>query len=174
MNHKRGFTLIEMVISVFMITVAVVGIVQLTTKYIQNTKYEKESYIAALLAQEGVEIIKNIRDANWVESDASGWKNGLTTCSSGCEIDISYNHLSPTFTPWSDPGTNLYIDYNESQSRYEHYKYLASPGANDIKTIYRRKITIVESGADKLEITVDVYWRTNQLTVKEDIYNWMQ
>jgi len=55
--NKKGFTLIEMVVSVFMITIAVVGIVQLTTKYIQTTKFEKESYTAALLGQEGIEII---------------------------------------------------------------------------------------------------------------------
>ncbi|MDD3170627.1 MAG: hypothetical protein PHW71_02540, partial [Candidatus Pacebacteria bacterium] len=73
------------------------------------------------------------------------------------------------FTAWSGSGRYLYIE-NASGL----YKYLASPGASDVKTIYTRKVTITEVGSDELDIVVDVYWRTNTMTVKEDIYNWKQ
>ncbi|GMX58986.1 MAG: hypothetical protein MCSN_6410 [Candidatus Microsyncoccus archaeolyticus] len=151
--NKKGFTLIEMVVSVFMITIAVVGIVQLTTKYIQTTKFEKESYTAALLGQEGIEIIKNIRDTNWVEGAAT-WNDGLST-------DGDYE-----------------ADYNDSSlSSYDstHYLYVDGSGyynySSGTKTIYRRKITLANS-SDKVSITVTMYWRTNELSVKQDIYNW--
>jgi prepilin-type N-terminal cleavage/methylation domain-containing protein len=166
--NKKGFTLIEMVVSVFLITVAVVGVVQITTKYIQQTKFEKESYVAALLGQEGIEIIKNIRDTNWVDVDPT-WNNGLTTCSAGCEIDMTFNAETPVFTAWSAPGTSLYIENSTKL-----YKYISSPGVNDVKSIYTRKITIDSATSDILKIIVDVYWRGNTTTVKEDIYNWKQ
>jgi hypothetical protein len=155
----------EMVVSVFVISIAVVGVFQATTRYVQQTKFEKEAYIAALLGQEAVEIVKNFRDVNWVEEDAGGWKNGLTSCSSGCEIDYD----DAGFTAWSGDGRFLYIEDASGL-----YKYPALPGENDVKTIYRRKLTIAEVGDDELDIIVDVYWRTNTTTVKGDIYNWKQ
>lgn len=163
---KGGFTLIEIVVSVFVISIAVVGVFQATTRYVQQTKFEKEAYVAALLGQEAVEIVKNFRDINWIgSSDPLDWKIGLTSCSSGCEIDYD----DAGFTAWSGSGRYLYIE-NASGL----YKYLASPGAGDVKTIYTRKVTITEIGSDELDIVVDVYWRTNTTTVKEDIYNWKQ
>jgi len=165
--NKKGFTLIEMVVSVFIITVAVVGIIQVTTKYIQQTKAEKENYVAALLGQEGIEIIKNIRDTNWI--DVAVWNDGLTTCGSGCEIDMTFNAETPVFTAWSGSGRNLYIENSTKL-----YKYLASPGASDIKTAFTRKITIDSTTNDVLKIIVDVYWRGKTMTIKEDIYNWNQ
>ncbi len=162
-NIKNGFTLVEIMISIFVISVAIIGIFQATTRYIQQTKFEKEGYVAALLGQEAIEIVKNFRDTNWVEEDAGGWESGLTSCSSGCEID--YDDAS--FTPWSGSGRNLYI---ENSSKL--FKYLASPGANDVKTIYTRKVIMTPSGDDKLSIVVNVYWKGNTTVVKEDIYNW--
>jgi len=74
-EHKKGFTLIEMVVSIFIIVIAVVGILQVTSKYVQKTKFEKETYVAALLGQEAIEIVKNIRDNNWINSTT--WNTGL-------------------------------------------------------------------------------------------------
>ncbi len=162
-NIKNGFTLVEIMISIFVISVAIIGIFQATTKYIQQTKFEKEGYVAALLGQEAIEIVKNFRDTNWVEGDAGGWNNGLTSCSAGCEID--YDDTS--FTLWSGSGRNLYLEGSSGL-----FKYLASPGINDVKTIYTRKVIITESGSDKLSIVVNVYWKGNTTVVKEDIYNW--
>jgi len=89
----------------------------------------------------------------------------LTSCSSGCEIDYD----DAGFTVWSGSGRYLYIEKTSGL-----YKYLDSPGPDDVKTVYRRKATITEVGSDELDIVVDVYWRTNTTTVKEDIYNWKQ
>lgn len=171
LKNNKGFTLIEMVVSVFIITVAVVGIVQITTKYIQQTKAEKENYIAALLGQEGIELIKNIRDTNWINADPT-WNEGLTTCGAGCEIDVTFgggSAGSPTFTAWTGSGRNLYIEDSSKQ-----YKYLASPGASDVRTAFTRKITIDSSTNDVLKIKVEVYWRGKTMEVREDIYNWNQ
>lgn len=161
-ENKKAFTLIEMVVAIFIIIIAVVGIIEMTSKYVQRTKFEKEAYTAALLGQEGVEIIKNIRDNNWIDGGVN-WNNNLTSCGSGCQADYSSNTLS------AYDGSYLYI---ENTTKF--YKYISSPGANDIKTVFTRRITIDSGTADILKITVDVFWRGNTTTVKENIYNWYQ
>ena len=157
-ENKKAFTLIEMVVAVFIIIIAVVGIIEMTSKYVQRIKFEKESYVAALLGQEGVEIVKNIRDTNWVAGNA--WDTGLTSCGSGCQADYTTS-LS------AYDGSYLYIE-----NTTKLYKYIASPVAGDIKTIYNRKVTIDTGTSNILKVIVDVYWRGNTTTVKEDMYNW--
>lgn len=160
-KKEKGFTLLEMLISIMVITIGVLGIYSAVFKYIKNTQQERENLVASYLCQEGIEIVKNIRDTNWVES-ATTWSDGLTSCSSGCEAD--YNGI---LTAWSSPGRYLYIDNSTGL-----YKYVASPVTGDIKTSYTRKIDIVPNGTDELDITVYVYWETNTIVVKENLFNW--
>jgi prepilin-type N-terminal cleavage/methylation domain-containing protein len=63
-NREAGFTLIEIVLSMVLVAVVFMAIYSV---YAQTIKFDTESryeIIAAGLAQEGVEMIRNIRDEN--------------------------------------------------------------------------------------------------------------
>jgi len=165
-EKEKGFTLLEMLISIMVITIGVLGIYSAVLKYTKATQVARENLTAAYLGQEGIEIIKNIRDSNWV-SDAT-WNTGLTACGSGCEIDYEKkggNGVTDGLTAWSSPGNFLYIDATTGLYKYEHT-------SSDIKTPWTRKITIDAGTADILKITVLIAWSSNSMTIKEDIYNW--
>lgn len=162
-NKKtKGFTLLEMLISVAIITIGALGVFSAVTKFSQQTQQERENLVAAYLCQEGIEIVKNIRDTNWMIEPAVIWKDGLTSCSSGCEADFEDSSL----TAWSS-GEYFYIENSTGL-----YKYIVSPVSGDVVTPYKRKITITEVGDDELDIVVDVYWSAYTMTIKENIYNW--
>ncbi len=165
-TFEKGFTLLEMLIAIVIVTIGVIAVFSATTKYTEQTQQEKESLISSYLCQEGIEIVKNIRDTNWVSGVA--WNTGLTSCASGCEADYTSNNL----TPWSDQGRNLYIVGSGS---YEGlYQYIVSPQSSDLMTQYRRNITITQASSDELDIQVDVFWKSYTTTIKENIYNWKQ
>lgn len=159
---NKGFTLLEMILAIAIITIGALGVFGSAARYSKLTQKERENLVAAYLCQEGIETVKNIRDTNWIESAAS-WKDGLTSCSAGCQGDFEDNQTLSAFSATDF----LYIDGATGL-----YQYIASPDSNDTKTSYTRKITIVESGSDELQITVDVYWGGNTMTVKENIYDW--
>jgi prepilin-type N-terminal cleavage/methylation domain-containing protein len=157
-NEKtKGFTLLEMLISLLVVVVGVLGVFSAVAKYSQNTQQEKENLVASYLCQEGIEIVKNIRDSNWVNGAA--WDTGLTSCGSGCEADYTTG-----LTAWSDEGRNLYIE-----GATGFYKYVS--GAGNTETPYTRRINIA-SGVNEANIVVNVYWSGYTMTVEEDIYNW--
>lgn len=167
-KKEKGFTLLEMLISIMIITIGVLGIYSAVFKYTKDVQQIRENLIASYLCQEGIEIVKNMRDSNWVGSLA--WNNGLTTCAAGCEIDYDNkggDGVTPGLTVWSDPGNFLYIDATTGLYKYEHI-------AADIKTPWTRKITIDTGTLNTLKITVVVFWNSgsNNMIVKEDIYNW--
>lgn len=158
-NLQKGFTLLEMLVSISVITIGVIGIFSVVIKYTQFTQQARTNLTASYLAQEGIEIVKNIRDSNW--TSGANWNTGLASCASGCEAD----YLSTSLSAWAD--RYLYVENSTG-----FYKYLASPGSSDVQTPYKRKITITAVGNDELDIKVDIYWSGNTTTVKENIYNW--
>lgn len=174
---KAGFTLVETLVAIMMVSIAFLGIYAAASKYGQQTKQIKETYIASLLGQEGIEFVRNIRDKNWVTSTSSDlpnpdFTNGLTGCScssgtpptGGCEAD----YLSTDFSDTYD-GDFLYITNGNS-----FYKYITSPSSSDVKTNYKRQICIdTTTRAGIIGVTVYVYWTGGRQTiVKEDLYNW--
>ncbi|OHA08412.1 MAG: hypothetical protein A3A44_00210 [Candidatus Sungbacteria bacterium RIFCSPLOWO2_01_FULL_60_25] len=71
----RGFTLVETVVALAVITGALVGPFLLSSRSIFNARYAKSRLIAANLAQEGIEIIRSYRDNNVLAGDS--WDAGL-------------------------------------------------------------------------------------------------
>ena len=54
----------EAIVAIFVITTGIVGVLSLVTQTISSATFSKDKLIAAYLAQEGIEIVRNIRDTN--------------------------------------------------------------------------------------------------------------
>jgi len=72
---NKSFTLIEVVVAVFLLTVGTVGSFSLIQRTIALTTVSASRLQAAYLAQEGIEIIRNDRDTNYLEG--ADWDNGI-------------------------------------------------------------------------------------------------
>lgn len=153
---KKGFTLLEVLISLVIVVVGVVGVFALVQQTISFLPISEQRLSASYLVQEGIEIVRNLRDANIVNGEV--WNSGLTGCDLGCEADYAGTSL----TAWAD----RYLLDNNS-----FYNY--SSGS---QTLYKRKIIIDAGAVDVLKITVEVSWqeklRSHSITAREDIYNW--
>ncbi len=68
-NLAQGFTLIEIVLVMFLVSFVFTGIYTLLTKTAQNEKDNRYTVIASNLAQEGVEIVRNKRDENLLKEN---------------------------------------------------------------------------------------------------------
>lgn len=65
---KQGFTLVEIVVILFIMSMGMIGVLSLIVQNIQSQSYNKSNLIAYQLAQEGIELIRKVRDSNWRES----------------------------------------------------------------------------------------------------------
>ena len=75
----------------FIITVAVLGLYNGISYSFNSIEKAKDKFIAAYLAEEGIELVKNIRDSNFV-AKKDDWKEGLTNCAIGCKMDVMIPH----------------------------------------------------------------------------------
>ncbi len=171
-KKEKGITLIEVIVATFILLVAIVGSFLAFTQIIVATSSVSDRFVAAYLAQEGVEVIRNIRDTNWI--GGAGWDDILTTCpGGGCQVDYKTGTPDNVVTSLDTYSGNP-LNINDDG----FYTYGAGT-----PTRFKRKITITPGSADqadgdnnKLDVLVEIMW-TNRgssysFTTEEALYNW--
>jgi prepilin-type N-terminal cleavage/methylation domain-containing protein len=76
LKKQSAFTLIEIMAVVLIVAIGLVGTSQLVVQTLQAQTINRSTIIAYQLAQEGIELVRYIRDTNWIEG-ASSWDEGL-------------------------------------------------------------------------------------------------
>jgi len=155
---KTGFTLMEAIVAIFLITVGIVGTYALITMTISSATISKDKLVAAYLAQEGIEIVRNIRDTNWLDPTNPPWNDGLGT--GDWQADYNDQDLSP----YTENPLNL-----ETATGLYGYDF-GTP------TKFKRKITIAQPEAYILGVSVLVEWQEkgtiHRVSAQENLYNW--
>lgn len=152
---NKGFTIIELIISIFILQFAVIGVFNVFSIITILTSDSADRLTGAYLAQEGMEIVKNIRDTNWLNIEAGNpsdatWVDDLTVdgrvghrpdCtlpSLGCEAD--YTTGSSILIPFAmSPWAGRYLDADVNG--FYRYTGVVCPGDPSC-TKFKRKIVI--------------------------------
>lgn len=168
-NNQKGFTLAELMIAIFVFTVGILGAYVAIQQSSQFIKHTSNHLTAAYLAQEGVEIIKNIRDTNFLEKhlgyDSNNpWDEGFET--DGC-YEIDWNMVYEQVDPGILTCASRYLKLDTNGT----YNY-----STDVPTKFQREIWVSSDGPDAKLITVKVKWQEGsknyQFETIEKIYNW--
>ena len=72
---KNGFTILEILIAILVITIGGLAAYAMIQQIVFSTFSSSYRLTAAYLAKERIEIVRNIRDTNWLEQE--DWNNGL-------------------------------------------------------------------------------------------------
>lgn len=158
-THNRGFTLIETLLAVLILTVAIVGPMAIAAKGLQLSLISKDQVTAAFLAQDAMEYIRFKRDTNKLQggSDWLAGLNGANGCvssdgSAQCYLD-STNQQPPV--PTTCGGTCPLLNFNSATHLY-NYSSSGSP------TIFRRVVSITTpapgGNSNEAVVQVDVRW----------------
>jgi len=71
----KGFTLLEVIIAIAILIVGLIGLMVLVSATISASSVSASRLLAANLAQEGIELVRGIRDSNWLQGQA--WDTGI-------------------------------------------------------------------------------------------------
>jgi Tfp pilus assembly protein PilV len=159
---NKSFTLIETITAIFILTTGILALSSLISYFISASSISSQRLVAAYLAQEGIEIVRNLRDTNLL--NGRSWNYGLTSCSLGC-YNFDYRSQSiPDNTNCS--GKNFLNLVNN------FYQCSDSSPIN-----LQRKVTITQIPSPQgLRVVVEVSWqergRSHSLTAQANLYNW--
>lgn len=67
LKNKKGFGLLEIAVSISVVTISIIPLVNLLSSSLRAGRIVEERLTAVYLAQEGAEIIRKIRDDGWAD-----------------------------------------------------------------------------------------------------------
>jgi len=155
---NSGFTLLETAIAIAILTSSILMVYTSIVRTISYSYDNQNQLIASYLAQEGIEVVRNIRDTNWVEG-AISWKDGLDVGTYRVQYDSS--------SLLSNQSVSLNIDASG------FYSYEAGNSSSFTRTITISKPDSEDD--DLLRIVSAVSWPKDNgypVSAEEFFYNW--
>lgn len=163
-TKNKGFSLVEVIIVLGIMTMGLLGVASLILQNMQVEILTKDYLAASMLAQEGLELVRNKRDDNWVK--LRPWLTGIPigTFVMDYRGDVSVN-TTPNVN--GDAGTMLYLGANNF---FTHQSSLAPSG------FYRILETRLSDDNTYILLNCDVMWNSRfgvrHYTVSTTLYNW--
>ncbi len=182
---KNGFTLIETLVAVAILSLAVVAPMSLVAQSLTASFYARDQVTAFFLAQEAIEAVRNIRDRNILLTaygTPTDLMSGIPTNNSPFLIDTRNNQITEVSvscggsTPPLKNDGNFYAHGTLPCSSTEagwtptrftrsvRARYVTNPDATD--------------NLNEIIVTVTVSWRSGSLpvrsfTLSENLYRWI-
>jgi prepilin-type N-terminal cleavage/methylation domain-containing protein len=156
-RDEKGFTLIEALVTLILLSIAMIPMLAFATFAVNTAAIIRDNMIAANLNQEGLEVVRSIRDANWFNNRA--FDNGLADGA----YRVEYNSDSLLGLADNPPLTILNGVYS--------YNGGGTP------TIFRRTITITKINAAEIRAVATVVRTTRgnstkSVSAESHLFNW--
>lgn len=97
MNTQSGQTLIETLVASFILVMGISAALGLATYSLGATTNIRQQTIALGLSREGIEVVKNIRDTNWLKG----------TLTADCYDFLSGDSVAYCYRDWLNPDSGL-------------------------------------------------------------------
>ena len=193
-NISSGFTIVEAMVAIFILTISVSAMLNVTASSAISARYSRNEITANYLLQEAIDSVKNSRDtiAFQMKDSGGGWDNFLarygypnSRCfsSNGCDFKIDI------FDPTNSLGIDILdcpssgcpaLSYNASGGTSLFYNHITGVGA--VTSIFTRKVNMVRniSNPDELKITAVVTWKNEASTTTKtqilemSLLNWQK
>ena len=160
-SSSKGFTLIETLVAIAVLGVGLIPAFIQASSALSLSQTVRNSLTATYLAQEGIETIRAMRDANWFAGDPFG--QGISdACAGGCQVQWDKAEPLQLADPSLklDPVTGLY--------QYD----------TGTDTGFHRTVTTTSISAHELKVVVSIDWRDRtgdkKFEVEDHLYDWLK
>ncbi|MDP3014873.1 MAG: hypothetical protein Q8N28_00390 [bacterium] len=157
LKPNSGQLIIESMIGISIAVVGILGVLTLLSRSISLNRVVSDQFTGAYLAAEGIEITKNLIDANIIQSKP--WNQGFS--SGSFEADYNSTNLEP------NQNRQLLFD-----SANNIYSYDAGNPTNFIRTVNIQLI-----GSEEIKVNSLVKWTTRgggqfEVNLEDHFFNW--
>ncbi len=138
---RRGEVLMESLIAITVVVIGLLGMFSLLSRSVSLTRVVADRYVAAGLAAEGIEVVKNLVDHNVLTRKP--WNLGLDTGA----YEVVYNSVV------LEPFTNKTLFFDNASGLYSYQ-------SSGVPTHFLRKVIVERIAADELKVNSIVSWTT--------------
>lgn len=183
-NKKRqsGFTLVETLVAISIFTLSVLALMVALGGGLKSASFAQSKVTASYLAQEGIELMRNMRDTFVLyDGGQNGWSDFLTHVSDCQNKGCVFHTEELVYGDTNRPITHITLDdcqaslcpplyYHTDSGTYDY-----NAGAGDaVLSSYRRNIRISIINPHEARINSFVFWgdQNNSVSFTENIFDW--
>lgn len=160
-QNRQGQLIIEATVSISIMVVGLLGIFVLVSRSLSMYHTAAQEYVATNLAAEGIEVTKNILDANLIKGSVA-WNDGFNR--DGDYYGIQYNS-----TTLDSGSSDKYLLYNTATGLYSFD--IGNP------TVYKRIVAIKNVSANEIQVNSKVTYNISsgarfEVNLEDHFYNW--
>ncbi len=179
--NKKGFSLVEILVVVGILSASILAIYALVARNINVQKRNKDYLMASMLAQEGLELVREVRDENKRDQDTNGdpWTDLINALTGKYYFRVDYLMTDPPSRTETDIDAT-----NEAECRLwldgDFYSHDDTVGAPTIFYRYIEADAHLDPAADAsnlhVEFTAHVQWIENgarkEYAASTLLYDW--
>jgi len=203
-NNKNlganGFTLVEVLLSVTILTIGIIGSISLIGYNVNAVTHSVNRLMASNLAQDGFELVRGVRDTNWLQgktaqadNDPNSWRSSIQGIGSErairffcsgihkanhnansvdtCGNDcVIYNITKKPSRP--DAGAECYSEWDNDPTWGVNNDYNKAESV----PLFKRFISIQKIQDYEILVTVTVRWtergQFQYVVLKGNLFNW--
>lgn len=185
-NSMKGFTLVETLVAVLMLSLSIAGPLTIASKGLNATVVAKDQFISFYLAQDAMEYVRFLRDTACLTAGggangcpSASWLSSLTPCvstdgSAACYFDSLGTNPSVTT---ACTGTCPVMAYDSTNKVFNYNVTAQNTPQQFIRTV-TIKNDPAGSSPDEALVTVTVSWSDiagvthAPITIRESIFRW--
>lgn len=159
LKQPLGFSIIEASVVMAVVSIGLLGVFSLVMQNIQVQRVSKNMLIASMLAQEGIELVRNVRDENWIADPPVAWDMDIsddTTFiidnmqSNIITIDNSVNTINEAAARLYLDGNNFYTHASTGNTATQYYRLITATPGGDLNA---------DGGNDYYSVKSHIQWQ---------------
>lgn len=169
-TRRSGQSLVEAMIAISLLLVGFLGTITLINRSVGLTRVVADTYVGSYLAAEGVEVVKNMVDSNYIAQRP--FYTGFETCTATCDWELQYDSSWESMRPTTFSGSGRTLWYDPFQRLYSYSGF-------GTETTFTRKVSVTLAGPTGKELIVRsrVEWLArgggrSSTMVEDHFYDW--
>lgn len=156
-SNVRGYLLMEVMVAISLLTIGFLAVLSLVSNSLSLNRVVSDQFTANYLAMEGIEIVKNLMDSNYL--NGSPWNLGFANGS----YEVDYQSVG------LEANLSRRLSFSSSAGFYDYN--------GDNPTPFKRTIVINLNGSDEIKANSIVKWTGRgggdfEVNLEDQFFNW--
>lgn len=184
-SARGGFTLIETLVAITLLTTAIVAPIALTVQSLQAAFYARDQITAFYLAQEAIEAVRSLRDGQILTISQTANASGINIfgpipVNTSFRIDARKSEAAQAITGCSvDGGTCIPLKTDGTFYGYESGWTSTNFTRTLLACYLQNDGTCTATESNEMRVTATVSWKTGafqsrSFSISEDMYRWVE
>lgn len=158
----QGFTIVEALVAISILVISVTALLGVVSQNIFNSSYVKNKAVAISLAQEGIELVRNIQDSALLAEEYQSFEVFAGTLFQPCVFNEGMCTIDPLSLEIDSCPNGECPPLRISETGYFNYTF-------GEESNFTRSVEIIQTSGDSGRVTVRVAWEQGN-AVREVVY----